>query len=119
MPHTVMDLEEPLIVPSEHLVWGHIRNRKDLEGHSLSLKAFAEIKGEFALGAMRFKGNGALFVETFQNRIEHILEANGAYFNSGKNLGHAQRNQVISFNTVQPYPEGEMEGIYPTIEIRP
>jgi len=119
MPHTVVDLEEPLLVPSEHLIWGYIRNQEDLKEHSLSLKAFAELKGGFALGAMRFKGNGALFVETFQNRIGHILEANGAYFDGSRNRGHAQRNQNISFNTIQPYPEGELEGIYPTIEIRP
>jgi carbonic anhydrase/acetyltransferase-like protein (isoleucine patch superfamily) len=119
MPHTVVDLEEPLLVPSGYLIWGYIRNREDLKEHSLSLKAFAEIKGGISLGAMRFKGSGALFVETFQNRIEHILEANGAYFDGNRNRGHAQRNQNISFNTIQPYPEGELEGIYPTIEIRP
>lgn len=119
MPHTVVDLEEPLLVPSGHLIWGYIRNRDDLKEHSLSLKAFSGIKGSFALGAMRFKGSGDLFVETFQNRIEHILEANGAYFDGSRNRGHAQRNQNISFNTIQPYPEGELEGIYPTIEIRP
>lgn len=25
----------------------------------------------------------------------------------------------ISFNTIQPYPEGELEGLYPTIRIEP
>jgi carbonic anhydrase/acetyltransferase-like protein (isoleucine patch superfamily) len=119
MPHTVVDLEEPLLIPSGHLVWGCIRNREDLKEHSLSLKAVSEIDGELALGAMRFKGSGALFVEAFQNRIEHILETNGAYFDGVRNRGHAQRNQNISFNTIQPYPEGDLEGIYPTIEIRP
>ncbi len=119
MPHTVVDLEEPLLVPPEHLIWGYIRNREDLREQSLSLRAFGEIMGDFSLGSMRFKGHGALFVETFQNRIEHILEANGAYFDGSRNRGHAQRNQNISFNTIQPYPEGELEGIYPTIEIRP
>ncbi len=119
MPHTVVDLEEPIAVPPEHFVWGYIRNRRDLEKHSISLRDFTRIKGEFALGAMRFKGDGGLFAEAFQNRIEHILDANGAYYNGTGKRGHAQRNQNISFNTIQPYPEGELEGIYPTIEIRP
>ncbi len=119
MPHTVVDLEESLVVPSGHLIWGYIRNREDLKTHTISLEALARINGEFALGAMRFKGNGAFFADTFEARIEHILDANGAHFDGIRNRGHAQRNQNISFNTIQPYPEGELEGIYPTIEIRP
>jgi carbonic anhydrase/acetyltransferase-like protein (isoleucine patch superfamily) len=119
MPHTVVDLEEPMVVPAGHFIWGYIRNGQDLKEHSMPLQAFARINGEFALGAMRFRGNGGLFTEAFQNRIEHILEANGAYFDGIRNRGHAQRNQNISFNTIQPYPEGDLEGIYPTIEIRP
>jgi len=119
MPHTVVDLDEPLVVPSGHLIWGYIRNREDLKTHTISLEELAGINGEFALGAMRFKGNGELFADTFEARIEHILDANGAHFDGTRNRGHAQRNQNISFNTIQPYPEGELEGIYPTIEIRP
>ena len=79
----------------------------------------ADTKGKIELGAMRFEGSGAHFVEAFRNRIEHILEANGAYFDGIKNRGHAQTVQNISFNTIQPYPEGVLKGLYPTIDIRP
>ena len=55
----------------------------------------------------------------FRERIHHILEANGAFYDGMKNKGHAQKNQNISFNTIQPYLEGELKGVYPTIIIRP
>jgi hypothetical protein len=35
-----------------------------------------------------------------------------------KKKGHAQKNQNLSFNTIQPYPEGALEGLYPTIIIK-
>jgi carbonic anhydrase/acetyltransferase-like protein (isoleucine patch superfamily) len=119
MPHTIIDLETPLNIPPAHLVWGHIRNSKDLKKHSRSLKSFSQIKGKLGVGSMRFKGSGLRFVKAFQHRIEHILEANGAYFDGKKNRGHAQKDQDISFNTIQPYPKGRLKGLYPSIEIRP
>jgi carbonic anhydrase/acetyltransferase-like protein (isoleucine patch superfamily) len=119
MPHTIIDLDEPLTIPPRHLVWGFIRSGDDLKTHSISFDRLSSVKSGLALGTMLFEGNGARFVETFQHRIEHILEANGAFFDGVKNRGHAQRNQLISFNTIQPYPEGDLEGLYPTIEIRP
>ena len=105
--------------PPNHIVWGYIRNARDLKEQGLSLASFSRIKKDFRQGALRFQGNGAAFVEAFRNRIEHILEANGAYFNGVKNRGHAQKNQDISFNTIQPYAKGALKGLYPTIEIQP
>ena len=67
---------------------------------------------------MLFEGSGAAFVNAFRERIHHILEANGALFEGTKNRGHAQKNQNISFNTIQPYPDGALQGMYPTILIR-
>jgi carbonic anhydrase/acetyltransferase-like protein (isoleucine patch superfamily) len=119
MPHTVIDLQEPLEIPAGRLVWGYIRDRKDLESHSLALEELMKVNGRLELGSMVFHGSGAEFVDAFQRRIEHILEDNGAYFDESGKMGHAQRGQRISFNTIQPYPEGTMKGIYPTIEIRP
>lgn len=68
---------------------------------------------------MIFRGSGAAFVKGFQDRVEHILEANGAYFDGSRNRGHAQRAQNISFNLIQPYTEGILKGLYPTIDISP
>lgn len=119
MPHTIIDLEESLEIPENQLIWGFIGNRRDLEKNSLPLSRLEEITGKIEIGSMRFEGNGAAFVNSFRNRIEHILEANGAYFDGSKNRGHAQKVQNISFNTIQPYPEGALKGIYPTIDIRP
>jgi carbonic anhydrase/acetyltransferase-like protein (isoleucine patch superfamily) len=119
MPHTLIDLEEPLIIPGRHLIWGCIKNRRDLKEHSLPLSAVSRIKKKISLGGMEFQGNGAAFVQAFQNRIDHILEANGAFFDGSKNRGHAQKSQDISFNTIQPYSSGDLKGLYPTIEIRP
>ncbi len=119
MPHTIIDLEEPLDIPPRHLIWGYIRNRQDLERHSVSLGELHEVRGEMQLGAMIFQGSGASFIEAFQNRIEHILEANGAYCEGSKNRGHAQKVQNSSFNLLHPYLKGDLKGIYPTIDIQP
>ncbi len=119
MPHTIIDIRKPLTIPPGHLVWGLINNASDIETNSMSLKAFAKIDTRICKGNMLFEGSGSSFVAAFQERIHHILEANGAFYNGNAYRGHAQRNQNISFNTIQPYPEGDKEGLYPTIHIQP
>jgi carbonic anhydrase/acetyltransferase-like protein (isoleucine patch superfamily) len=119
MPHTIIDIQEPLTIPEGHLIWGLITNKQDLAANSIPLDEFSRIDGKFNRGRMYFEGRGADFVEAFRHRIDHILEANGAFFDGTHNRGHAQKNQNISFNTIQPYPEGDLEGLYPTILIRP
>ena len=119
MPHTIIDIKKPLTIPPGHLVWGLITNPDELKANSMSLKNFSKIDDGLLQGNMSFEGRGAGFVTAFRDRIQHILEANGAFFNGKKNRGHAQKNQNISFNTIQPYPDGELEGLYPTIIIRP
>lgn len=119
MPHTIIDLTEPVSIPSGSLAWGYISNNKDLETNSCSLEAFSNIKDGMIKGNLLFEGDGKMFVEGFQHRIDHILEANGAYYDGKNSKGHAQKNQNISFNTIQPYPDGELEGLYPTISILP
>jgi hypothetical protein len=119
MPHTIIDIKKPLTIPPGHLVWGLITCPADLESNSISLKELTKIKEGFSRGSMFFEGTGASFVTAFRERIHHILEANGAFYNGTKDKGHAQKNQNISFNLIQPYPEGELEGLFPTIIIRP
>ncbi|ACL06837.1 transferase [Desulfatibacillum aliphaticivorans] len=119
MPHTIMDLEEPLTVPPAHFVWGYIRNQKDFEENSMSMEDFINLEGELNRGNMHFHGSGRAFVSAFAHRIEHILEANGAYFEGGEQSGHAQMGRNQSYNTIEPYPEGEMRGMFPTIRITP
>lgn len=119
MPHTIIDIKKPLTIPPGHLVWGLIDGPAALKTNSLALKDFSKIKGSLIRGNLLFEGSGAGFVSAFRDRIHHILEANGAFFKGGKNKGHAQKNQNISFNMIQPYPDGELTGLYPTIVIRP
>ncbi|BBO80385.1 hypothetical protein DSCO28_09510 [Desulfosarcina ovata subsp. sediminis] len=120
MPHTIIDISKPLVIPPGHLVWGLIKNADDLQANSMSLKDFSKIESRMSKGRMLFEGSGKSFVTGFQERIHHILEANGAFYNNNNNRGHAQRNQNISFNTIQPYPKGgDKEGLYPTIIIQP
>ena len=119
MPHTIIDLEEPLEIPEDRLVWGYVRNCEDLEQHSLPLEQLARTKNRLELGGMCFEGSGLRMVETFTRRIEHILESNGAYFDGIAKQGHAQKTQHIAFNTIQPYPEGIPRGLCPRIDIRP
>jgi len=119
MPHTIIDLEEPLEIPPRHLVWGYIRNRRELEGHSIALQKLSRVKNLVELGSMRFEGSGKECVKALQHRIEHILEENGAFFEKNVKKGHAQKNQNISYNIFQPHPEGPLKGIYPCMDIRP
>lgn len=119
MPHTIIDLVEPVVVPPESVVWGYIQNQEDVKSNSLSLSDFSRISGEFIKGGMRFQGSGEGFVNAFRRRIEHILEANGAYFDGTDGKGHAQESRNISFNLIQPYSEGVLKGLYPTIDIYP
>lgn len=119
MPHTIIDITSPLSIPSGHLVWGLIKNQDDLNANSISLAAFSKVDAYLSKGEMVFEGDGKVFVSAFLDRIQHILEANGALFDGTNNKGHAQRNQKISFNTIQPYPDGDLQGLYPTILIKP
>jgi len=119
MPHTIIDIKKPLTIPAGHLVWGLVTQQADLEANSMALKDFAKIDGGLLKGDLSFEGSGGSFVAAFRDRIHRILAANGAFFNGTANRGHAQKNQKISFNTIQPYPDGDLEGIYPTIMIRP
>jgi hypothetical protein len=60
-----------------------------------------------------------MLVKALKDRIHHILEVNGAFFANGENDGHAQRNQNLSLNTIQPFQFGPKQGMYPTITILP
>jgi carbonic anhydrase/acetyltransferase-like protein (isoleucine patch superfamily) len=117
MPHTIIDISEPLEIPADHLVWGLIRNREELKENSISLENLQGQKYGFSQGRLHFEGNGELFVKAFKDRIHHILDVNGAFFDGKNNTGHAQRNQNLSLNTIQPFQFGEMEGLYPNITI--
>lgn len=119
MPHTIIDITEPLAIPAEHLVWGLIRNQQDLEKNCVPLKQLMDVDRAFTRGRMHFEGNGAMFVKAFKDRIHHILEVNGAFYDQERNnAGHAQKNQNLSLNTIQPFRFGEMEGLYPDMIIQ-
>jgi hypothetical protein len=110
----------------DHLVWGYIRTSDDLKDNSIALKELSAFdrdlgKGAHPLGSMHFQGSGKTFVDAFRHRIDHILEANGAYYSADnqEKRGHAQEGQHISFNMIQPYLTGPSQGLYPTIDIQP
>ncbi len=119
MPHTIIDSKEPITIPAGTLVWGLINNQKDLAENSIAINELIKIKNGFSRGRLTFKGNGNAFANAFEERIQHILEANGAFYNGTDFVGHAQKNQNISFNTIQPYRVGDSRGIFPTMVIRP
>jgi hypothetical protein len=109
----------PLEIPPEHMVWGLVRNKAELAENSISLEKLSEIKSIYSQGKMCFEGNGAMFVEAFKERIHHILHANGAFYKNWEHAGHAQKNQRLSLNTIQPFQFGVKEGMYPNIKIQP
>jgi carbonic anhydrase/acetyltransferase-like protein (isoleucine patch superfamily) len=118
MPHTIIDMKTALNIPAGHLVWGLIRKPEDLKDHSIALEDLAKVKDKLKIGALEFTGSGKSFVEAFRHRIDHILEANGAYYDGKKNRGHAQKTQHIAYNIIQPHSLGLKKGVYPTIDIR-
>jgi carbonic anhydrase/acetyltransferase-like protein (isoleucine patch superfamily) len=119
MPHTIIDSKVPIRIPDEHLVWGYIGSPSDIEDHTISLDDLAAIRESLTIGNMTFTGKGSVFIEAFRNRVNRILLANGALFNNGEKRGHAQDDQNISFNLIQPYRTGERKGLYPSIRIKP
>jgi carbonic anhydrase/acetyltransferase-like protein (isoleucine patch superfamily) len=119
MPHTIIDSKVPIRIPDEHLVWGYIGSPSDIENHTISLDDLAAIRESLTIGSMTFTGKGSVFIEAFRNRVNRILLANGALFNNGEKRGHAQDDQNISFNLIQPYRTGERKGLYPSIRIKP
>ncbi len=118
-PHTIIDIDKPLEIPPGHMVWGLVRNKDELATNSISLEELASVESSFTKGRMHFEGKGALLVKAFSDRIHHILEVNGAFYDNGENAGHAQRNQKLSLNTIQPFQFGDMVGMYPSIRILP
>lgn len=118
MPHTIIDADEPVTIPPNHLVWGFIGCQEDLAAHSIDLDTL-EKSTDFSLGNMEFSGSGKAFVAAFKSRFKHILEVNGAFYSKGKNRGHAQSDQSSSLNMIQPYKTGPYRGLYPTITIEP
>jgi carbonic anhydrase/acetyltransferase-like protein (isoleucine patch superfamily) len=119
MPHTIIDSNKPLHIPAGSLVWGLVTNEDELATNSISLQVLRKLEDGFSRGNLVFEGSGNKFVSAFQNRIHHILDANGAFYDGTDNKGHAQKNQNISFNIIQPYSEGNKKGVYPTIVIGP
>ena len=119
MPHTIIDPDVPIKIPSDHLIWGFIRSKKDVETHTILLDDLAEVRDTLKIGGMKFTGNGSVFIDAFRRRISQVLMANGALFNNGQDRGHAQNDQNISFNIIQPYSTGPRRGLYPSIRIKP
>lgn len=119
MPHTIIDLKQPVEIPPWHMVWGFIQRQEDLAANSLPIEDLVGLEGEFSLGAMRFAGSGRDLAVTMEHRTEHILEANGAYWDGGNHAGHAQQHEHESFNIIQPYLAGPRAGLFPSMDIQP
>lgn len=119
MPHTIINPSRSIEIPNEHLVWGYIQSPEDLATHTISLDALAEVRESLTVGKMTFSGKGAVFIGSFKDRLKKILKDNGALYKDGENRGHAQDDQNISYNIIQPYPTGEQKGLYPSIRIKP
>jgi len=118
LPHTIIDLEAPLDIPPGSLVWGLIRDGRDFENHHVPLADLSGMNGRFDLGALVFRGRGEDFVQGFSKRIDHILEANGAFYDGRHRQGHAQRFQDLLTNVIYAYPRGDRRGLHPTLDFR-
>ena len=119
MPHTIIDPVAAIKIPDEHLVWGFIGSVEDIKTNTIALDDLAEVRESLKIGKMVFNGKGSVFIDAFKRRIAQILLTNGALFEKGEKRGHAQDDQNISFNIIQPYRTGKSKGLYPSIRIQP
>ncbi len=119
MPHTIIDPDVSIKIPGETLIWGFIRSVDDIEKNTILLDDLADVRDTINIGKMTFNGKGSVFIEAFKKRLGQILLLNGAFHDEGKKRGHAQDDQHISFNIIQPYRTGERKGLYPSIRIKP
>ena len=119
MPHTIIDTDAQIKIPDEHLIWGFIGSKEDIKNHTIALDDLAEVRDSLKIGKMVFTGKGSVFIDAFRRRINQILLTNGALFHKGEERGHAQDDQNISFNIIQPYRTGDRNGLYPSIRITP
>jgi len=119
MPHTIIDPKTPIKIPNDHLIWGFINSQDDIKDHTIALDKLAEVRETLTIGKMTFSGLGSVFIEAFRKRLAQILLLNGAFFDGNEKRGHAQDDQNISFNLIQPYRTGERKGLYPSIRIKP
>ena len=119
MPHTIIDSDAQIKIPDEHLIWGFIGSKDDIKNHTIALDDLAEVRDSLKIGKMVFTGKGSVFIDAFRRRINQILLTNGALFHNGEERGHAQDDQNISFNIIQPYRTGDRNGLYPSIRITP
>lgn len=120
-PHTIVDLEAPLAIPANTVVWGYIRNEQDLASNSMPIEDFSRIEKSAAVGLMRFEGSGARFIDSFRERIDQIVKLGACQADPGANdpQGAARARGSVSFHVIQPYPLGEYKGLCPTMEIAP
>lgn len=102
MPHTIIDAREPLEIEAGRLVWGLIRDQADLRENSMLLSDLAKVRGLLEIGGLHFTGNGQAFVSAFEHRIQHILEANGAFYDGERGWGHAQEHTAETLKMVTP-----------------
>jgi carbonic anhydrase/acetyltransferase-like protein (isoleucine patch superfamily) len=120
MPQTIIDAVGPLEVPAGSLVWGLSRTSEELAANSIPLAELAKASGRIRRGRMEFTGDGGAFTAEFARRIERILEENGAFYDGGTaRMGHAQLTKGATYNILQPYPDGVLQGMVPTMLIGP
>ena len=90
MPHTIIDIECPLQIPDDYIIWGYITCEEDLKNNMIAIDKLYSLDGKYTIGEMKFLGNGKIFINGFRRRIEQILAANGAYCNHDEDCrGHA------------------------------
>ena len=90
MPHTIIDIERPLQIPDDYIIWGYITCEEDLKNNMIAIDKLYSLDGKYTIGEIKFFGNGKIFINEFRRRIEQILAANGAYCSHNEDCrGHA------------------------------
>ena len=69
---------------------------------------------------MAIRGGSCFSVAEYGDGLRRIFDRTDHRLSAGHRpadgiASFSDLNQNISFNTIQPYPEGDLEGLYPTI----
>ncbi|MCK7505453.1 MAG: hypothetical protein MZV70_16140 [Desulfobacterales bacterium] len=121
MPHTIIDLKEPVSIPPDHLVWGFVTSPDDLRLHSISL-------ADSRRPSPRMNTIGTMEFCRLRRQVRRGVSASGSTISwkptapistAGRTRATPRKGQNIAYNIIQPYPMGAQKGIYPTIDIQP
>ena len=106
MPHTIIDIHEPLTIPPAHLVWGLVTGAEDLKTNSIALKELSKVNTTLSKGNMLFEGSGASFVTAFGIGFITSWRKTGPFSTGIPTRGTPSKTRTFPSTPSSPTPRG-------------